>query len=213
MKKIIEGIRREYSDGGLRRSSLPEHPVTLMKEWLEEAIEKGITDPNTMIISTVSDQQKPSSRTVLLKDIDKTGLVFYTNYESKKAREISNNPNIAALFLWAGLERQVRIEGVIEMMDKKASDEYFASRPRESQIAAWASPQSQEISSREELEKRYREFEQSFRDKAIPRPSNWGGYKIIPGYFEFWQGRAGRLNDRVVYRKKNEKWSRSRLAP
>lgn len=213
MKKIIESLRREYSREGLRAVSLPDHPIILLEQWIEEAIKKDITDPNAMILSTVSIEQKPSSRTVLMKGVDKKAIIFFTNYQSRKALEIKKNSNVSALFLWTVLERQIRIEGQIKLLDKKSSDEYFATRPRESQIAAWASPQSQEITDRKELEDRFKKYAIRFQDKTVPRPEHWGGYKIIPNYFEFWQGRAGRLNDRVSYKRENGKWKQVWLAP
>jgi pyridoxamine 5'-phosphate oxidase len=213
MRKIIESIRREYTAGGIDPASLPDHPVLLLEKWMEEAISHEITDPNAMIISTVSKGSRPSSRTVLLKDIDRSGLIFYTHYNSRKGKELSENPFLSAVFLWAELERQVRIEGKVEKLDSKTSDSYFATRPRESQIAAWASPQSEPVSGREELEQKFLEFEEKFRNKTVPRPDDWGGYRIIPDYFEFWQGRSGRLNDRLIFRLEKEKWTQHWLAP
>lgn len=213
MKKIIDSLRREYNTGGINIGSLPDQPHILLEKWISDAIKKGVTDPNAMVLSTVTSDNRSSSRTVLMKEIDKSGLVFYSNYNSRKGKELAENPNVSILFLWTLLERQVRIEGKAFRIGAGQSDEYFSSRPRTAQLAAWASPQSELIPNREVLEEKFRVFEEKFKGKEIPRPEHWGGYRIIPQYFEFWQGRAGRLHDRIAYIQEAGRWGKFRLAP
>jgi pyridoxamine 5'-phosphate oxidase len=210
---MLENLRKEYSDEGINAEDLPKDPLGLLNEWIKIAIDLGVTEPNAMIISTVSDTGRPSTRTVLLKELDAGGLIFYTNYNSRKAREIKANPSISALFLWLDLERQVRIEGKGAKITPEESDEYFSSRPRLSQIGAWASPQSSKVSDRKELDANFRKYEKEFPGKVIRRPPHWGGIRIVPDYFEFWQGRTGRMHDRIVYDYKNEGYEIYRLAP
>ncbi len=197
----------------MRKNDLPADPLQLFKTWMDEALSREVPEPNAMAVSTVGKDKKPSVRTVLLKELNSDGLVFYTNYNSRKSKEIEESPEVGILFFWPSLERQVRIEGTAQKTKKKESDEYFKGRPRNSQIAAWASPQSDVISSREALEERYNEFERKFVKKRISRPPYWGGYRIKPFFFEFWQGRPGRMNDRIIYRKEKRKWIKDRLAP
>ena len=212
MKKIIDSIRREYTGGGIDIHQLPDDPVILLEAWLRHALDKGLTDPNAMILSTVS-KNKPSSRTVLLKGVNRKGLVFYTNYHSRKGREMEENPHVCAVFFWSALERQVRVEGTVRKVSKQESDEYFSTRPRMSQIGAWSSPQSEIVEDRETMEKEFQKYERKFKDKPVPRPGHWGGYRISPESFEFWQGRSGRLNDRILYSLKKKTWKKVRLAP
>jgi pyridoxamine 5'-phosphate oxidase len=213
MKKQLERIQKEYRNHGITKSMLPEDPITLLKIWMEEAVSGDLPDPNAMAISTVGRDNFPSTRTVLVKEMNTDGLVFYTNYHSRKGKDLEINPFVSALFFWAVLERQVRIEGRVEKISGAESDRYFSTRPRVSQIGAWASPQSEPLESREALEIRFKEIERKFEGKSIPRPSNWGGYRIIPAYFEFWQGRPGRLNDRIAYVTAGKHWEKERLAP
>ncbi|MFN3266956.1 MAG: pyridoxamine 5'-phosphate oxidase [Deinococcales bacterium] len=201
--------RKDYTKGSLELSDLLENPFLQLEQWLEHATEAGIHEPNAMCISTVC-SSRPSSRMVLLRAID-SGLVFYTNYLSRKGRDIASNSYGCANFWWGALERQVRIEGRLEKVSAVQSDQYFASRPLESRYASAASPQSQPIT-RPELEQMVQDLRQRYPD-AVPRPEHWGGFRLIPDCFEFWQGRSARLHDRIVYRLENAVWQRERLAP
>lgn len=209
----IMQMRREYTRWGLRENDMFEDPIQQFEKWFKTAIDEGFTDPNAMVLATVNSDNRPSARIVLLKDFDAHGFVFYTNYDSRKGMELADNPYTASVFYWAELERQVRIEGRVVKVSQKESEEYFHSRPFDSQIGAWASHQSQEIDSREELEKRYDELNQAYENKEVPLPDFWGGYRIIPDQIEFWQGRTKRLHDRIVYYHKKEGWEMKRLAP
>ncbi|MFW5820138.1 MAG: pyridoxamine 5'-phosphate oxidase [Bacteroidota bacterium] len=213
MKRELEKLQKDYMHRVLNMKDLPEDPLSLFKVWMDDALKKDLPEPNAMSVSTVNSNGKPSSRTVLLKEFNSEGLVFYTNYNSRKAKEISENPDVSVLIFWPELERQVRIEGHAAKISEKDSDEYFASRPRASQIGAWASPQSETIESRKELEKRFSDTEKKYEGKEVPRPSHWGGFRIIPSSFEFWQGSIARLNDRIVYFTENGSWLMKRLAP
>ncbi|MDA0986406.1 MAG: pyridoxamine 5'-phosphate oxidase [Bacteroidetes bacterium] len=207
----IDKIRRDYKRASLNKKDADLSPFKHFAKWIDEAIKADLIDATAMSIST-SENNKPSSRMVLLKGYDESGFSFYTNYESKKGKEISANPNVALLFYWAELERQIRIEGRIEKLSEKENDEYFQSRPIESQISTWVSLQSSIVKNRKFLEDRYNESAKKF-GKKVPRPKYWGGYKVIPNLFEFWQGRDSRLHDRIQYSKKNKKWIIERLAP
>lgn len=209
----IADIRKSYQKKELHRSDVDTDPILQFKKWWEEALAANADEVNAMTLSTCSDDRKPSSRIVLLKGIHENGFVFFTNYNSRKASELDQNPFASLLFFWKELERQVRIEGRVEKTDTKESDTYFASRPRESQVGAWTSPQSKTIPSRDFLQKKEKEIEDQFRDKQIPRPPNWGGYLLIPGRMEFWQGRPGRLHDRILYTSSENEWKIERLAP
>jgi pyridoxamine 5'-phosphate oxidase len=181
--------------------------------WWEEALKSQVLEANAMNVSTLNAHQRPSSRIVLLKGLDH-GFIFYTNYESRKGKEIAHFPFVALNFFWPELERQVRVEGKVEKTDAQTSDEYFLSRPKSSQIGAWASPQSQVIPDRTFLEKRENEINIKFNQDSLFRPPHWGGYRVIPDYLEFWQGRASRLHDRIVFETGTEgSWSKKRLAP
>jgi pyridoxamine 5'-phosphate oxidase len=188
-------------------------PFIQFEKWYLERLCSGVEIPNTMSVATSAENGRPSLRTVLLKEYDKTGFVFYTNYESKKGSQLTTNPYAAVLFYWPELNRQVRIEGKVEKVSNKDSDTYFASRPLESQVSAWASPQSKVIPERAYLEERFREFSDKFLNRQIPRPENWGGYRIIPSWFEFWQDGEFRLHDRIAYSFSDNKWNIFRLAP
>jgi len=196
---------------GLEINNLIKNPFDQFKHWFNFAKDQDAFHANAMALSTIHNN-RPSSRIVLLKELDTTGFTFYTNYNSAKSKEISENKYASLLFFWKESERQIRIEGILEKVAESSSDEYFKTRPRESQIGAWASPQSQVIS-REELEKRVNEFSLKFENQAIPRPDYWGGFRLVPEKFEFWQGRAGRLHDRFIYEKKNNHWDIYRIAP
>lgn len=216
MDEFLLGLRDDHTDfdqGRLDDVIKNIHPMRLFQKWFKEAYEKDCSEPNAMVISTVSDGQ-PSSRTVYMKELLEEGIVFYTNYNSKKAKDIADNPKVSLLFYWNCLERQVRIQGVAVKAPVELSDDYFASRPRKSQIGAWASAQSEEIADRETLEKNYQEIETKFKDyKTLPRPEFWGGYLIQPNYFEFWHGRPGRLHDRICFEKNDQSWMTSRINP
>lgn len=197
---------------GLQESDLDSNPLKQFEKWFEEVLASGLEEPNAMVLSTVN-EGKPSARIVLLKDLD-SGFKFFTNYGSKKGQEMEENPQVALTFFWKELERQVRIEGLVEKVSADESDEYFKSRPRGSQIGAWVSHQSAAIASREVLEATNAELEARFEGKEIQRPDHWGGYRVIPTYIEFWQGRPSRLHDRLAYTKKEDNsWKIERLSP
>ena len=209
----ITNLRKDYCQAGLTRKDLSGSPFSQFNKWFEQAQSAGIEEPNAMSISTVSQDGMPSSRTVLLKLYDEKGFVFFTNYASQKAQEMTHNPNVALLFPWLSLERQIRISGKVEKISKKESFAYFTSRPKDSQIGAWISPQSKIIESRRFLTQKLLEMKEKFSNGKIPLPDSWGGYRIIPNKFEFWQGRTSRLHDRFVYEKKEGAWLIYRVAP
>ena len=210
----LEKLRGIYfNDETLGADNLPADPIELFNQWLAEAVSTDMLEPNGFVLSTVSNG-RPRSRVVLLKGVDEEKFVFYTNYHSAKGREIEHGEFVAMNFWWTALGRQVRIEGVIEKVEEHVSDAYFHKRPRGSQLGAIASPQSQIVSSRKELEELFNKTSQTFESiEIIPRPKHWGGYAIKPDYMEFWQGRANRLHDRVSYQLVDEGWKTSRLAP
>jgi len=212
LNEQIRNIRRDYYAAGLSKEEVPENPFDFFRQWLSEAIKAKIDEPNAFTLSTF-DGEFPESRVVLLRDIESGGLSFYTNYNSQKAKSIAFHPKIGANFFWAELFRQLRIRAFAEKLPESISDQYFASRPRESQIGAWASDQSHPMISRKELEHRVEKVEVQFKGKTIPRPKHWGGYLLKPVYFEFWQGRPSRLHDRIVYEKVEETWKIKRLFP
>jgi len=212
--KNFAGIRKEYSKASLDLLAVDKNPITQFSQWFDEAEKSDVPEVNAMTLSTVSESGRPSSRIVLLKGIEGERFVFYTNYQGQKGKELEQNPACALNFFWPELERQIRIEGIATKVDPKISDAYFQSRPRTSQIGAWASPQSTTIASRKILEERAKEIELRFKDqKVLPRPHQWGGFAVEPLRIEFWQGRESRLHDRVVYTKVNEVWRISQLAP
>lgn len=209
----ISILRRSNALKELSEASVSSNPFTQFSVWMNEAVNSNLLDPNAMILVTASKEGFPSARTVLLKGFDERGFVFYTNYESAKAKDLDENPNAALLFLWVELERQVRISGKVEKISQADSEEYFSSRPRESQLGAWASKQSSVIESREVLETKYEEMKKRFESKEIPLPPFWGGYRVIPQRIEFWQGRESRLHDRICYTLDAGKWKIERLSP
>ena len=210
----LANIRKEYKKATLDVSSVDQHPIRQFEKWFGEALQSEVLEPNAMNLSTVNANGKPSSRIVLLKGLENNRFIFYTNYQSRKGRELDGNPACALTFFWPELERQVRIEGIASRVDSAVSDVYFKSRPRESQIGAWASPQSVLIENRVILEQRFREIEKKFGGQPVlPRPHQWGGYEIEPFEIEFWQGGAGRLHDRIQYVKVDGLWRIYRLAP
>ncbi|TXC76106.1 pyridoxamine 5'-phosphate oxidase [Luteibaculum oceani] len=197
VKEKIKDIRTNYTKDALEESDVPKTPFPLFEEWLADAI-KNAKEPNAMIVSSNGIDGFPSSRVVLLRGFSKDGFIFYTNYNSQKGKEFAKDAKVSCLFFWPELERQVRIQGVISKTSEKVSDEYFASRPRESQLGAWASNQSQTLEEREVLEKKLETLRLQYDGKDVPRPPHWGGYIINPNKIEFWQGRASRLHDRMV---------------
>lgn len=210
----LEQIRREYLMGGLRREHLNPSPFEQFDLWLQQAIAAGIPDPTAMVLATVDGHGQPDQRLVLLKHSDATGLVFYTNYGSKKAADIAANPKVSLHFPWHSMERQVRVSGIAQRVPLDESIRYFATRPLESQIAAWASRQSAPIDSRRMLLEQFERMKAKFREGKVPLPDFWGGYRVVPHRFEFWQGGGNRLHDRFEYvLAADGTWSISRLAP
>jgi len=210
----ISELRTEYTRETLDISSISKDPIHQFEKWFDEAVRAEVSEPNAMTLSTVTDSGRPSARIVLLKGIENGEFLFYTNYQSRKGKELEINPACALTFFWPELERQVRIEGTSNRVDAATAEKYFQSRPRGSQIGAWASPQSSVISDRSLLEERVKELEKKFRDvELIPRPHQWGGYAVDPFEIEFWQGRPNRLHDRIVFYKAEEGWTIKRLAP
>ncbi len=212
--QTIAALREDYRAKTLEITDVQADPMQQFKEWLQEALDSQIKEANAMTIATVDALGKPAARIVLLKGFDENGFIFYTNYESRKGRELAVNPNIAVVFLWKDLERQIRIEGVTEKVPPSVSLHYFQSRPKGSQIGAWASPQSQVIADRSILEQNVLALKEKYKDaENLPIPSHWGGYQIKPTLIEFWQGRSSRLHDRICYTLENNKWKIERLAP
>jgi pyridoxamine 5'-phosphate oxidase len=210
----IAALRKNYSQRTLSEKDASSNPFDLFKTWFEEAVNGQLLEPNAMTLATATKKGKPSARTVLLKGFDGRGFVFYTNYESRKGTELLENPQAAILFNWLELERQIRIEGKVEKISNAESEAYFISRPKGSQLGAWASPQSQVIASRTVIEKNLMNLEAQFaHSEVLPLPDFWGGFRVIPDYFEFWQGRSNRLHDRLSYVKKRKIWNLERLAP
>ncbi|MCX6117013.1 MAG: pyridoxamine 5'-phosphate oxidase [Proteobacteria bacterium] len=210
----VTTLRRDYLQKTLHEGDLPQNPMDALSLWLTDAIHLDATDANAMTLSTMSLEGYPTSRIVLARGISQSGVRFFTNYNSSKGLEIEQNQKVSASFFWQQLERQIRIQGTISKISAKESDDYFSSRPRESQIGAWASPQSKIIKNREELEISFQKFAKQFENtKVIPRPPHWGGYQIFPIKVEFWQGRTSRLHDRLEAHLQNEQWHWQRLAP
>ncbi|MFP4166296.1 MAG: pyridoxamine 5'-phosphate oxidase [Opitutales bacterium] len=206
--------RQEYTEGGLREHDLAADPFVQFEQWFRQAEEMEVQEPNAMCLATVGSDGQPSTRIVLLKDFSKKGLTFFTSHESRKAREIDKRPQVAANFLWLPLQRQVNLTGRAERISKAQALKYFLSRPFGSRLGAWASPQSQVITSRQVLETKLEQMRRKFSDGEVPLPDHWGGYRIVPDSFEFWQGRPNRLHDRFLYRLDEAgNWITERLAP
>lgn len=210
----LADIRREYSRGGLDRQDLHDDPIVQFDAWLKDIIDTGLPDPTAMTVATVDASGQPSQRIVLLKDVSPDGFVFYTNLGSRKAEELKQNPRISLHFPWHIIERQVKVCGVVEPLSSLEVSKYFLSRPRESQLAAWASQQSRPISTRQLLMSKFAEVKDKFAKGQVPLPSFWGGYRVIPHEIEFWQGGEHRLHDRFVYRRQPDNtWQIERLMP
>ncbi len=214
MKVDLAIIRQEYTKGGLKSSDLPDNPLVLFEKWLHEAVNAGVNEPTAMLVGTVSPEGTPATRTVLLKGLHDGKFIFYTNYESRKGKHLTQNPYISLSFIWHELERQVNIEGVATRVSPQESDEYFRKRPYKSRIGARISPQSEPIESRMQLIRKF--VKESFRwdEKEVDRPEHWGGFAVTPTRIEFWQGRPSRLHDRFLYiLQSRDTWKRERLAP
>ncbi|MCO1336315.1 pyridoxamine 5'-phosphate oxidase [Microbulbifer sp. OS29] len=210
----IDQWRREYLLSGLRRSELKPTPLEQLRKWLSEAVEAGLADPNAMCLATVNTDGQPAQRIVLLKGVDERGFTFYTNLQSDKARDMAENPQVSLLFPWHSLERQIIVYGKVAPVSREQAKAYFQSRPLDSQLAAWASRQSQSLSSREELQHQFEQEKSRFAGKDVPLPEFWGGYCVVPSAVEFWQGGANRLHDRFIYRiHDNGSWAIERLSP
>ncbi|MBV7434836.1 pyridoxamine 5'-phosphate oxidase [Cardiobacteriaceae bacterium TAE3-ERU3] len=211
----IGHVRHDFNDHQpLEREQLADDPIVQFAKWFDEALGSAMAEPNAFVLATVGPDGRPSQRTVLLKYFDHDGFVFYTNYHSRKAKEIAENAAVSMLFPWFGLQRQVKIEGVAEKVSRAQSLRYFLSRPKDSQLGAWASPQSQVINSRTLLMQQWAKMKEKFAEGDVPLPDFWGGYRIRPHSIEFWQGQPNRLHDRFVYQLSSEKdWFINRLAP
>ncbi len=210
----LHDFRKDYKRDTLSRDDMSDNPIVQFELWMKDAItSEAVAEPNAMTLVTSTPDGKPSARVVLLKSFNEEGFVFYTNYESRKAIELTDNPYASIVFDWHVMERQVRIEGVAKRVSEEESDKYFYSRPKGSQLGAWVSPQSTFIDGRKELEARQTKIESEFKEKPITRPPHWGGFVVEPHTIEFWQGRQSRLHDRMIYIKTGDEWMLRRLAP
>jgi pyridoxamine 5'-phosphate oxidase len=213
LNEFLKHSRQQYDKGILAENHLDPDPIKQFNSWMEMAVRDGIPEPNAMDLATVDEFNRPSNRIVLLRSCEERGFTFYTNYESRKGKSLVNNGFAGLNFFWQAQSRQVRIEGAVHKLKPEDSDDYFNSRPRESQIGAWASAQSTYLSSRKELENRIEELEKKYEGINVPRPPHWGGFIVIPDRIEFWQGRPNRLHDRFLYERANDLWMVFRLAP
>lgn len=214
MHPTIADLRKDYTLEDLTETEVDPNPFIQFKQWFEQALSAQLPEPNAMTIATATPDGKPSARMVLLKDFDERGFVFFTNYNSRKGQELAENPQAALVFWWAELERQVRIIGHVEQVSAAESDKYFYSRPENSRLGAWASHQSEAITNREVLEQNLQQLQHQYENQEIPRPSHWGGLRVIPTEIEFWQGRPSRLHDRLLYtRLDTQTWKIQRLSP
>ena len=213
VRNYLNTIRRDFSSQSMDDQQLKDNPFDQYAVWFKEAMDSKVPDPYAACLSTVDHINKPSSRMIYIRDIIEESFVFYSNYQSKKGINLSENANAALNVYWVELERQIRIQGIIEKISPKISDIYFNKRPRESQLGAWASQQSEMLSSRDELIEKFNHFEKKFEGKDVPKPPHWGGYMLKVDEIEFWQGRSNRLHDRIVYVKEAGQWRRKRLYP
>ena len=209
----IRNVRLDYKKSAINFNDLEDNPIKYFLNWFADALAINKDEANACVLSTVSENNLPSSRVVLLKGVNEDGFTFFTNYKSNKSKDIEVNPNVALNFYWPELERQVRISGVVEKIATKVSDKYFKTRPRESQMGAWISEQSKEIDLHDNLREIINIFESKFKGKEVERPLHWGGFCIVPSRVEFWQGRPSRLHDRLLYKLEGDEWSKERLAP
>ncbi len=209
----LAALRRSYTRAGLSETDAADDPIAFFERWLGDAVEAGVSEPNAMTLATVGADGQPAARIVLLKGVDERGFVFYTNYESRKARDLAAHPRAALAFWWEPLERQVRVEGTVARVSQAESDAYFARRPRGSRLGAWASDQSRPVPDRAALEQRLAALEEEHPGDDVPRPPHWGGFRLAPTRVEFWQGRPNRLHDRLAYTRTAEGWEGVRLAP
>ena len=213
MSVISSSLRKEYTQSKLMETDLESNPFDQFHKWFKDAVSAELPLPNAMTLATVKQDQTPAARVVLLKELDQRGFVFYTNYQSAKAEELEYQNKASLVFWWISQERQVRIEGFTEKVTESESEAYFATRPRESQLSAWASDQSKPVSDRPELETKMTKMRSNFSDQSVPKPKEWGGYRLIPSFFEFWQGREDRLHDRICYLMDSDQWKIQRLSP
>jgi pyridoxamine 5'-phosphate oxidase len=208
----ISSLRRQYTKKSLSANNVSQDPLKQFIKWFEEVLKSDFLEPNAMTLATSTKDGKPSARVILLKEFDEKGFVFYSNYKSKKGKEVESNPNACLLFYWDKLERQIRVEGKVEKLSKAESETYFKTRPYKSRVGAWASNQSSVIESRSVIIKEFLKYLVKY-GKNVPLPPTWGGYRLIPEYYEFWQGRPNRLHDRISYTKYKNLWKIERLAP
>ena len=211
---VIANLREDYTAKTLTKADVTDNPIEQFGIWLKEALNAEVPEPNAMTLATATTSGVPSARIVLLKGYDENGFVFYTNYESQKAQEMADNPNVALVFVWLELQRQIRIQGTVRKISPEASTAYFQIRPKKSQIGAVASPQSRVIEDRTILEENFETIKKKYEgEEKLPRPENWGGYVVTPSKIEFWQGRSSRMHDRIVFQKDGDSWKINRLAP